>query len=241
LPAIPLDALGGIFQGAELKLRLDGPVTSPDAFQFVITFRERRPRQRERSTATPREYIDDLLAGGPTPEQIATRVDGPEFETEVPGEGPSSDIALYLAEFIRGIGNAMLEEVKTDPEHPWIDLGELPPLPGDFGRGLQRIIDALVDAVPSRFGTIRQVSFITRFRGEVRWHAAIPRAYRVVPGDPGATSQGLEASAPRRARGNPAGSAFPSSDSAFRFGDGDPRCLLRVECPTEIPEHRHAG
>jgi N-acetylmuramoyl-L-alanine amidase len=236
LPAIPLDALGGIFQGAELKLKLDGPVTNPDAFQFVVTFRERVRRQPARSAPAPREYIDELLAGGPTPEQIATQIDGPEFETEVPGQGPSSDIALYLGEFVRGIGNALLEEVKKDPEHPWIDLGELPPLPADFGRGLQRIIDALVDAVPSRFGSIQQVSFITRVGGEVRWHAAIPRAWRRAPDEPGApaTSQGLEARLPRPARGN-------TARSASRFGDGDARCLLHVEFPTEIPEHRHAG
>ena len=218
LPAIPLDALGGIFRGAELRLQLSGPVTDPTSFQFSVTFHERPAPRRARDVAPDGEYIDDLLADGNKPEDIAARVDGPEFETEVPGEGPGSDIALYLGEFIRTLANALLREVADEPVRPWIDLGQLPPLPGDFGRGLTRIIDELVTALPDRFGSLEQVSFITRVGHDVRWIPVIPSARRVA-----AEGQALSART-GRAWGR-------------RYGDAV-QCLLEVTQPASLPTYR---
>jgi len=230
LPAIPLDTLGGPFQGAELQLRLNGPITSPESFQFVLTFREppaaRPARERPRDSAT----IDELLPPGHGPEQIATQIDGPEFETEVPDQGPSSDIALYLAEFVRGIGNQLLREVEREPARPWLDLGQLPPLPGNFGVGLTRLIDALIEALPERFGSIEQVSFITHAGSDVRWIPVIPTARR-------SADQPAEAQAFVRRRSVQPAAAFAGK---ARFGDAQPNCALRVEFPTTTPNYRRA-
>jgi N-acetylmuramoyl-L-alanine amidase len=232
IPAIPLDTLGGVFQGAELQLRLNGPITSPESFQFMLTFRERPSPARRRESAPASEVIDDLLPRGVTPEQIATQIDGPEFETEVPGEGPESDIALYLGELVRSIANNLLLEMSRDPARPWLDLGQLPPLPGNFGRGLQRLIDALVQALPDRFGSIEQVSFVTHHGDQVRWIPVIPSA-RSAAAEPAATGQGH--SRPVAGRGPSGGAA------RARFGDGVVAlCALRVEFPQELPRVHHS-
>jgi hypothetical protein len=137
---------------------------------------------------------------------------------EVPGEGPSSDIALYLGEFIRTLANALLQGVATEPARPWIDLGQLPPLAGDFGRGLTRIIDELVAALPDRFGDLEQVSFMTRVGSDVRWIPVIPSARRIA-----AEGEALSARA-WRGRGT-------------RYGDAT-QCLLQVTQPPSLPRYR---
>jgi hypothetical protein len=166
LPAIPLDFLGGPFRGADIQLQLDGPVTSPESFRFRITFREQGAARRQRGATEAAASIDVYA----NPEAIAKQVDGPEFETEIPGEGPDTNLSgPNLANVVRVIGNGMLDGARRREIRPYVDLGELPPTPPTFIDGLRRIVDALIASAPGTLGRIEQVNIRVYRGGQLRF------------------------------------------------------------------------
>jgi hypothetical protein len=166
LPEIPLDVLGGPFKGATMKLELKGPVTSPEAFGFKITFHEQGEKKRKRTATNAPPNIYTYA----NPEAIAQQVDGPEFESEVPEAGPDTNLrGENLANLVRIIGNGMLEGASRKETKPYVDLGELPPTPAGFAEGLKRIVEALIAAAPGVLGKIEQVNFRVYRSGKLRF------------------------------------------------------------------------
>ena len=106
LPAIPLDVLGGPFEGATIQLKLDGPVTSPEAFKFTITFKEKGGKKRHVSPDALKHPTIDTFAN---PEAIATEVDGPAFASQVPDDPEAGLGGANLSTLVRLIGNGLLE------------------------------------------------------------------------------------------------------------------------------------
>jgi N-acetylmuramoyl-L-alanine amidase len=240
LPAIPLDFFGDSFRGVELKLHVDGPLDDPRSFGFMVGFRARPTPSARKNRAASSETIDTLLPQSRGPDQIATEIDGPEFETEEPGLGPDSNVAANLGELVRRIGNELLSAVKYDPVRPLVELGPMPP--SDYGPGFQRIVQALVSAVPSRLGSVEQVNFVVEFGGKKRW---IPVTVRSTSNSTEAQSQAYTPNA----RGAAKRSRSPIQDARFagsRYGDAVPaadQCRLEVSYPgpENLPASHRSG
>lgn len=186
LPAIPLDKLGGPFEGATMELEIKGPITSPESFGFKITFSEKAKKQRKRTTQKDAPNIYTYA----NPEVIAKDVDGPAFETQIPGGDPDTNISgENLANLVRIIGNQMLEGAAKQETRPYVDLGELPPTPPGFAEGLQRIVDALIAAAPGKLGKIEQVNFRAYRSGKLRFIPVRATPRQTEPETPGASSE----------------------------------------------------
>jgi hypothetical protein len=99
-------------------------------------------------------------------ESIARRVDGADFETEVPGEGSSSRLAVDL--LVRGIARQLLVEAAAGESRPWVVLGDLPLVPSTFPSGLTRIVQELVTGYPRDFAGLSVVNFSFGQKGRQR-------------------------------------------------------------------------
>lgn len=185
VPPIPLDFIGGPFENATIELQMTGPVTSPEGFSFKITFKGKAAEKKKPAAGLTAPNIYSYA----NPEAIAKEVDGPEFETEIPGEGPDTNLSgANLANIVRITGNAMLAAAQKKDFRPYVDLGELPPTPPTFVVGLKRVVDALIAAAPSTLGKIEQVNFRVYKGGELRF---IP----VRPSPPAETAATTDAAA----------------------------------------------
>jgi len=96
-----------------------------------------------------------------TSEAIAARIDGPEFESEVPGRGPQSNLSTFLPDLVATVIDKMILAAhdgkdRVDIEMP---LGDIP-IPSGLSIGLQRMVDAIVATDPKLMGGFQQVGFL---------------------------------------------------------------------------------
>jgi len=182
LPPIPLDFIGGPFENATIELQMTGPVTSPEGFSFKITFKGKGGEKKKPAAALDAPNIYSYA----NPEAIAKEVNGPEFETEIPGQGSDSNLSANLANIVRITGNAMLAAAQKKDFRPYVDLGEIPPTPPGFAEGLRRIVDALITAAPSTLGKIEQVNFRVYKGGQLRFIPIRPSPPPEPAAEPGA-------------------------------------------------------
>src|SRR5262249_2789046 len=95
--------------------------------------------------------------------RILPLVDGPEFETEVPGGGPSTNLASYLDELI-GLTIQTMRDAGPDATAVTVPVdlyGQSAPPPG-LAAGLARIVNAVRNDDPG-LARIWRVNFALRF------------------------------------------------------------------------------
>src|SRR6185503_7538484 len=152
-------------------------------FGFQVTFHERAASSRDGGappSGAAHPDIDALLAdAGTSPRAIADRVNGPEFDTDIPDNPAHFNLGNNdtFEDFVRVIGGMLYDAVEREPQRPWVNIVDyynLPYLPTAFSRGLTRLFDALMAALPDRLSQILQVSLAVRVDGEVHWVPVLP-------------------------------------------------------------------
>jgi hypothetical protein len=154
-------------------------------------------------------------------------VNGADFETERPGDPTHWNLAdsETLQDFVRVIGRALLAEVTRDPERPWIDLAAqhsprwegLPYLDAGIVRGLTRIVDALMAALPDQLGQLKQVSLTIMIAGETKWVPVFPSSQRL---DAEGVAQALDEAGPVDADPGSDDDAADGADGYVELGTG---------------------